>query len=273
VEGDSIDPVLRRLRPVAPGVLVATSRRDRTNSVVLLGPGATALLVDPAWTPDELDGLAADLAALRLTVAGVVSTHGHFDHLLWHPAFGDAPRWGSRETAAASRTAMLDELGPGFPPSAFRTAPPLRALPPAGAVPWAGRAVHPVVTDAHAPGHTALWIPRGRILLAGDLLSDVEVPLLADEDPTGARYRAGLDALEPFAARAALVIPGHGAPGTDGADRLRRDLRWLDALSSGTPPADDPRCASATNQSIWVGTVRARTVSERTVRERTVSGR
>jgi glyoxylase-like metal-dependent hydrolase (beta-lactamase superfamily II) len=257
VDGDSIEPVLRRLRPVAAGVLVATSRRDRTNTVVVLGPGSTALLVDPAWTPDELDGLAADLAALHLRVVGVVSTHGHFDHLLWHPSFGAARRWGSPATAAASRPAMLDELGPGFPPSAFRTAPPLRTFP-AGAVPWPGRTVQAVVTDAHAPGHTALWIPRGRILLAGDLLSDVEVPLLADEDPTGVAYRAGLDALEPFARRAALVIPGHGAPGSDAALRLQRDRRWLDALAFGTPPADDPRCASAANRAIWESTVAGR---------------
>lgn len=249
--------MLRRLRPIATGVLAATSRRDRTSSVVVLGPDGTALLIDPAWTPDELDGLAADLVALRLTVAGVVSTHGHFDHLLWHRSFGAAPRWGSPATASASRRAMLDELGPGFPPSAFLAAPPLRPFPP-GAVRWPGRDVLPIVTGAHAPGHTALWIPQGRILLAGDLLSDVEVPLLSDEDPTGAAYRAGLDALEPFVRRAAVVVPGHGAPGVDGADRLRRDRRWLDALSSDTPPADDPRCGSAANRAIWARTVAGR---------------
>jgi glyoxylase-like metal-dependent hydrolase (beta-lactamase superfamily II) len=231
-------------------VLVATSRRDRTNSVVLVGPGATALLVDPAWTPDELDGLAADLAVLGLHVSGVVSTHDHFDHLLWHPAFGSAPRWGSARTASSPRVAMLEELGPGFPASAFLAAPPLRPLP-AGPVPWHGTAVRPVTTDAHALGHTSLWIPRGRILVAGDLLSDVEVPLLADEDPGGTAYRAGLDLLAPFAARAALVIPGHGSPGADGAARLARDRRWLAALASGASPADDPRCASAANRAAW----------------------
>ncbi|GAA4742341.1 MBL fold metallo-hydrolase [Amnibacterium soli] len=249
IERMGADGGVRRLRPVASGVLVATSRRDRTNTVVLLGPARTALLVDPAWTPDELDGLAADLDVLRLTVAAVVSTHSHFDHLLWHPRFGAAPRWGSAQTAAAARRPMLAELGTGYPASAFLTAPPLRPL--TGPVPWRGTAVHPVVTDAHAPGHTSLWIPRGRVLLAGDLLSDVEVPLLADEDPAAAGYRAGLDALEPFAARAALVVPGHGNPGRDAGHRLRRDRRWLDALGTGTPPADDPRTVSEANRAAW----------------------
>lgn len=247
---------VRRLRPVVPGVLVATSRRDRTNSVVLLGPARTALLVDPAWTPDELDGLVADLDVLGLAVAGVVSTHAHFDHLLWHPRFGTAPRWASARTASAPRRPMLEELGTGYPASAFLIAPPVRAL--RGPVPWLGAAVHPVVTDAHAPGHTSLWIPRGRILLAGDLLSDAEVPLLSEEDPTGAAYRAGLGKLEPIAARAALVVPGHGNPGRDAAARLQRDRRWLDALDAGVPPADDRRMEADGNRAAWDAAIGAR---------------
>ena len=45
---------------IAPGVLVSTSRSDQTNSVVLAAAGE-ALLIDPAWMPDELDALAAAL--------------------------------------------------------------------------------------------------------------------------------------------------------------------------------------------------------------------
>ncbi|GAA2753496.1 MBL fold metallo-hydrolase [Amnibacterium kyonggiense] len=248
--------ILRRLRPAAPDVLVATSRRDRQSSVVLIGLGRRALLVDPGWTPDELDALAADLAALGLTVEGVVATHAHYDHLLWHPSFGAARRWASAPTASADRVAMLDELGPGFAPVTFRTAPPI--TPVRSRIPWTGPAVHVVVTDAHASGHASLWIPRGRVLVAGDLLSDVEVPLLADDDPLGAAYRRGLDAIEPLAARAALVVPGHGAPGADALDRLHRDRRWLDALDVGRPPVDDPRTATEANREAWSAALAAR---------------
>lgn len=199
---------------------------------MLVGPRRSAILVDPAWTPEELDGLAADLAALRLTVVAGISSHSHFDHLLWHPAWGEVPRWGSPATAAAPRAPMLDELGSGFPPSAFLTAPPLAALP--ERLPWSGSPVVPIVTDAHAPGHTSLWLPRLRVLIAGDLLSDIEPPLLSEEDPDGVAYRAGLDRLEPFAARAALVIPGHGSPGGDALARLRRDQGRLEAMRETT---------------------------------------
>ena len=115
--------------------------------------------------------------------------------------------------------------------------------------------MRPLVTDAHAPGHTSLWIPQGRVLLAGDLLSDVEVPLLSEVDPSGAAYRAGLDVLEPFASRAALVVPGHGNPGRDALARLQRDRRWLDALAAGTPPVGDRRTASDANRAAWAAAI------------------
>ena len=58
-----------------------------------------------------------------------------------------------------------------------------------------------------------------RVLIAGDMLSDVELPLLEETGP--AEYAAGLDALRPYAAAAAVVVPGHGHPGT-GAEPARR---------------------------------------------------
>lgn len=244
---------LRRLRPVTGGVWIATSRRWRTTSTVVVGPGRTALVVDPAWTPDELEGVAADLAALRLTVVGAASTHGHYDHVLWHRALPDVPRWGSAPTAVQARTgwgAMLAELGPGYPVSLFAGRPPIRALP-RNAVPWPGPEVRAVVTDAHESGHTAFWIARERVLLAGDLLSDVEVPLLAEGDPSGAAYRAGLARLAPLVRQARVTIPGHGSPTTNGTERLEQDLRWLDALDAGRRPADDPRTAEPDNAAEW----------------------
>ena len=244
---------LRRLRPLTGGVLLATSRRWRTTTTVVLGPARTALLVDPAWTPDEVAGLAAELRALHLRVVGGLSTHGHYDHVLWHRDLPRVPRWGSAATAAQAATgwpAMLAELGPGYPLALYAGQPPVRAL--AGdRVRWAGPEVRAIVTGAHEVGHTAFWLPRERVLLAGDLLSDVEVPLLADGDVDAAAYRAGLAVLEPFVRRARFVVPGHGAPTADGAARLAADRRWLDALDGGAAPEGDPRIADPENAREW----------------------
>ncbi|GMA23063.1 hypothetical protein GCM10025864_08220 [Luteimicrobium album] len=96
--------------------------------------------------------------------------------------------------------------------------------------------------DAHAPGHAAVWLSGARVLLAGDMLSDVELPLPFDPDDLPA-YLAGLDRLAPYVARARVVVPGHGRPTSDGAARLDADRRYLDALLAGRAP-EDPRRAN-----------------------------
>src|SRR5690606_23924202 len=94
--------------------------------------------------------------------------------------------------------------------------------------------VRVVEHDGHAPGHAALWLPHSRVLLAGDMLSDAEPPLPADEI-TGrtdvASYRAGLDRLKPYVARAAVLVPGHGTVTTEPMLRLETDRRLLESGS------------------------------------------
>lgn len=96
---------------------VTTSRRDRTTSTLVVADGH-ALLVDPSWDPDELAGLAADVAAAGIEVALGFATHAHHDHLLWHPALGSAPRLASPAVArqcATDRDAIVAGLGPDWP--------------------------------------------------------------------------------------------------------------------------------------------------------------
>ena len=214
---------------------MATSRRDATTSTILTS-GDTALLVDPAWEPDELDALAWWLADRRLTVAAGFATHAHHDHLLWHPRFGTPPRYASAATTRRvreRRTMLVAELGDGWPAVLADLVGRVR---PAVDSVWPG--LEQIEHDAHVPGHTALWMPGPRVLVAGDMLSDAEIPLL--EDSGYAAYRTGLDVLRPYAAAASLVIPGHGTPGADAADRWAADDHYLRELADGGR-GDDPR--------------------------------
>lgn len=239
-----------------------------TTSTLLVG-GGRGVLVDPAWWPDELAGIADDLDALGVRVTAGFSTHAHHDHLLWHPRFGAAPRWasaGTWATATHDRAALLADLttdGP-WPADLVERFAGVRPLPgdlagPLGGAGTAGgagavlRVPEPfgadgpdedllaVVHDAHAPGHAALWAPARGVLLVGDMLSDVEGPLPFDPDDVPA-YLAGLDALAPWVARADVLVPGHGAPTHDPVARLDADRRYLDAVLGGRTP-DDPRLA------------------------------
>jgi glyoxylase-like metal-dependent hydrolase (beta-lactamase superfamily II) len=248
------------LVPVAPGVLVATSRVMATTTTLVVH-GSRGLLVDPAWRADELVALADDLDALAVGVTAGVATHAHHDHLLWHPRFGDGPRWASPATvraAQADRARLVADLladpGDPFPPAVLDVFAQVTALP---GLPERGTGAAPlpepfgpdgpaedvelVVHDAHAPGHTAVWLPARHTLLVGDLLSDVELPLPFDPDDLDG-YLAGLDALAPYVARAGVLVPGHGMPTYEPRARLDADRRYLDAVLAGREP-DDPRLA------------------------------
>ncbi len=228
---------------VADGVLVTTSAVDRTTSTVVVGE-CGALLVDPAWVPGELTAIADLLDERRLVVSAGFSTHAHHDHLLWHPRFGTAPRWASPRTAelaASERAGLLEHLGPGWPDELIALFAQVVAvdgdrLPD----PWGEAEV--VVHDGHAPGHAALWFADRRVLIAGDMLSDIELPLpfWPDDLPS---YLVGLERLAPYVARARVLIPGHGHPTDRPLDRLDADRRYLEAvMTSGD--SDDSRIAN-----------------------------
>jgi glyoxylase-like metal-dependent hydrolase (beta-lactamase superfamily II) len=234
--------VHRALVEVVAGIHVATSRRDTTTSTVVVR-GGEALLVDPAWDPDELDALAETLTARSWTVVLGLATHAQHDHLLWHPGFGAAPRYASAGTVALARSeqdSLRDALGPEWPPALLRLVGQVRPAP--ADLDFAGTPVELVVHDGHVPGHAAVWLPAARVLLAGDMLSDVELPLPLEPDDLPA-YLAGLDALAPYVAVAEVLVPGHGHPTSRPADRLDADRRYLDALLAGRDP-DDPRRAN-----------------------------
>jgi glyoxylase-like metal-dependent hydrolase (beta-lactamase superfamily II) len=219
---------------------VTTSRRERTTSTVVIS-GKEALLIDPGWDPDELAWIADDLAAAGIVVTAGFGTHAHHDHLLWHPGLGAAPRWASVATthrAGADLSALIQALGPGWPVGLAPLVGQVTEVT-GSSVPWDGPTVELITHDAHAKGHTALWIPSAATLIAGDMLSDVELPLLEDSSP--ADYADGLTALRPCVEQARVVIPGHGRPAVSSAAARARwtaDKRYLAALVGGTDPAD-----------------------------------
>ncbi|WP_448061043.1 MBL fold metallo-hydrolase [Cellulomonas hominis] len=236
------------LTEVAPGVWTATARTWSTVTTVVVAPDGGALVVDPGLAVAELADLAAEITARGWRVVAGFSTHPHWDHVLWTRAWADVPRWA---TPAAVR--FLDTARPDVLRAADETARGhdhdlvgrLTALSPGTThLPWSGPRAEVVTHPAHAVGHAALVLPDTGVLLAGDMLSDLEIPLLdlAAADPVG-DYRSGLDTLERAAAQAGVraVVPGHGHVGDhrELARRLAADRRYLDALAAGVEPDDD----------------------------------
>jgi glyoxylase-like metal-dependent hydrolase (beta-lactamase superfamily II) len=133
--------------------------------------------------------LANDLADSGQTIVAGFSTHPHWDHLLWHAVLGAAPRYGTSRCAATVRDRLSDEgakarIAGLIPPDIVDQVPLdllglINALPAETEhIPWDGPEVRIIEHQAHAPGHAALLIEERCVLLAGDLLSDVLIPLL-----------------------------------------------------------------------------------------------
>jgi len=235
-----------RLTEIAPGVLVATSSYALTTTTVVVGSSGGCLLIDPAVTVADLAALAGELAELGLRPAAAWSTHPHWDHVLWSAELGDAPRYAAPAAvsiAESEREGIIDGVKNSAPGHDLSLVGRLRALD-ASVIPWDGPTARLIVHDGHAPGHGAVFLPGSGVLVAGDMCSDEEIPLLdtLGTDPLG-DYRTGMERLAAVPG-VRQVVPGHGHVG-DAAELRRRfalDAAYLDAITSGKP-ADDPRLA------------------------------
>ena len=244
---------MRSLTEVAPGVLVATSSYALTTSTVVVGSAGDCLLIDPAVTAADLAGLAGELAARGLRPVAGWSTHPHWDHVLWSRDLGDAPRYAAPAavtSAEAQRDDIIDGAQRAVPGLDLSLVGQMRSFD-ASAIPWDGPEARLIVHDGHAPGHGAVFLPESGVLIAGDMCSDVEIPLLdtVAADPLG-DYRTGMERLASVPG-VRQVVPGHGHVGDAGElrRRLALDAAYLDAITSGRP-ASDPRLTEASPE--WI---------------------
>jgi glyoxylase-like metal-dependent hydrolase (beta-lactamase superfamily II) len=234
---------VRAAQEVAPGVHVMASRRyDTTSTVITSGPDA--LVIDPAWDADELAGIHPLIRHLGAQCVAGLATHLHYDHVLWHHDLGDVPRWSSEWAAVQwqhSRSDLIQPLIGDIPDDLVALAG--RITPVAEmSLPLGDRQITLHQHDAHARGHLALEIADAGVLLAGDMLSDVELPYPDADELDLSLYLDGLDRLAPVIARCHVLVPGHGTPSYAPMDRLDADRRYLDAVLSGDD-TDDPRLA------------------------------
>ena len=216
-------------------MLVATSRVYQTTCTAIRS-GDEGFVVDSPIYPDELEVLPAVLEQAGFTASGLLATHGDWDHVLGRLAFPGAAL-GVAETTAARLTGEPGDAQRklrAFDEEHYveRPAPlslgQVQALPVPGHVELGGQEIELHPTDGHTADGMALWAPWAEVLVCGDYLSPVEIPMLSESGSRDA-YLATLERLRPLVEQAGWVVPGHGAPteGARAAEILEEDVRYL----------------------------------------------
>jgi glyoxylase-like metal-dependent hydrolase (beta-lactamase superfamily II) len=235
-------------------LIVFISRVWQTTATAVRA-GTEGFLIDSVVYPDELAAVPGVLEQAGFPVSGLLATHGDWDHLLGRLAYPEASL-GCGESTAERLEAEL-----GAPQRALRSfdeehyvdgrgrlsLAAVQSLPlpgrlsigapddAGGAPDDAGGATDREIQLHPAAGHTAdgtaYWLPWLQVLVCGDYLSPVEIPMLSPGGTLDA-YEQTLARLTPLVEQAVNVIPSHGAPiGREQATGiLSEDVAYLEAL-------------------------------------------
>ncbi len=227
-----------------PDVVVVTSRFWQT-SCVLVRSGEEAFCIDSPVFPDELEILPSVAEQAQFRVVGLLATHADWDHVLGRYAFPDAPLGVGESTALRlqAEPGRVQKVLRDFDEENYIERPGPLTMPEPQVLPVPGRCgigdqeleLHPA--DGHTADGMAIWIPWARVLVCGDYLSPVEIPMISPGGSRGA-YLATLDRLEALVEQAAHVVPGHGEvlDAARAAAILREDRAYLEGLPDSQLP-------------------------------------
>ena len=222
---------------LTPHLWAVQSRLYDTNSSMFISQGQ-AVLIDPGVYPDEIEAIARFTAERDATPQAIIITHGHWDHILGpehlpgvqivaqanylHETDGEYGAATLRQIAAWETQSGIEREQPFAIPRPDVTFDQTTTL---------------TVGDlslrlVHAPGHTSdqlvVYHPGSAALIAGDMLSDAEIPTIIHNL---AAHRRTMAMLAGWDIR--RLIPGHGKATTDPIKirtRISADVAYLAEL-------------------------------------------
>jgi glyoxylase-like metal-dependent hydrolase (beta-lactamase superfamily II) len=212
--------------------------------------GDEGFVIDSPVYPDELEALPGVLEQAGFPVSGLLTTHADWDHLLGRLAFPSASLGAAENTAArlAAEPGAAQRSLRAFDEEHYVDGRRPLALAGVQSLPVPGRlALGPARelelfrTDGHTADGTAYWFPWLEVLVCGDYLSPVEIPMISAGGSVAA-YLATLERLRPVVESAVSVVPGHGGP-LDRPQALRvleEDVAYLAALVAEGARAELP---------------------------------
>ncbi len=231
-----------RLLALHSDVIVFVSRVWQTTSTAVRA-GDEGFLIDSPVYPDELEALPGVLEQAGYPVSGLLATHGDWDHLLARLAYPQA------SLGCAESTAQRLRAEPGTAQRELRQFDEEHYVDGRGPLALAGIQELPVPgrlalgaanelelhrADGHTADGMAIRIPWANVVVCGDYLSPVELPMLSPGGSLEA-YAETLARLADLLEGAEYVVPGHGGPMLpEVAQRIHReDVSYINALRSG----------------------------------------
>jgi glyoxylase-like metal-dependent hydrolase (beta-lactamase superfamily II) len=238
-----------RALAVHEDVLVFVSGFWQTSATAIRA-GDEGFLIDSPVLPEELDALPRVLDQSGFPVSGLLATHADWDHLLGRFSFPGA----ALGVGASSADRLAAE--PGLVQRALRdfddqwyvvrerplSLGSVQSLPEPGKLEIGdGREITVLPASGHTADGVAFWCEWLGLLVCGDYLSPVEIPMLSPGGSLEA-YLETLGRLEPVVRAAETIVAGHGgAIGRDGALRvLEEDRSYLEALREAGEAAELP---------------------------------
>lgn len=233
--------VARRLADGVYAVLGDTGRgsEGRPNAGFIVTSGGV-VVIDALASPRQGEALLRTIREVtRQPVRWLVLTHHHPDHHFGAIVFRRA---GAKVIAHPDRRVLANEAGPdalvadwvrvvgldamrGFE---FADVPD-RPVTGSDTLRLGGRMI--VITHPGA-GHTAgdlmVWLPKERVLFAGDLLIEDGVTMVVDG--SARELRRGLGVIDSLAPR--IAVPGHGAIPADPVRLVARTRAYISGLES-----------------------------------------
>jgi glyoxylase-like metal-dependent hydrolase (beta-lactamase superfamily II) len=248
-------------------VIVFVSDVWQTTSTAVRS-GEEGFLIDSPVFPEELRALPDVLEQAGYPVSGLLATHGDWDHLLGRLAYPGAALGAAESTVTRINAALgraqrelrsfdeehyVTDRGPLALGS-------LQSLPTPGRVELgADRELQMYPADGHTADGAAYWLPWANVLVCGDYISPVEIPMLSPGGSVPA-YRQTLARLAGLIAQAEWVIPGHGAPisAQRAQEVITEDDAYLERLVRDPAAAGLPAGrATATQRQIHAANVAA----------------
>jgi len=202
---------------------------------------STIFIIDPAYFPKEIKEMERTFSEMgKNKDKYLIFTHSDFDHIAGFNYFRDLPviAHSNFVKAKEEQQKIIQEIA-NFDEKYYVTR--------------VGELIYPKpniliserqtisfkqieITFIPIPGHTndqlAIYFPVAKVLVVGDMLSNLEFPFV---DYSFSQYQESLKILKKFIAEneVQLLIPGHGKPTmslTEMERRISNDLRYLEEL-------------------------------------------